>query len=134
MLLGQASGMAFLGTLPCAKSCYISINGNAKSSWSERKNLFISCLRLCREGSLGENGAVVIFISELYVIEDELKLMLCGAELSGAIVEEEQDMIENVLEIKDTLVGEVMTPIVESGSDHQELKEKHLIYKLEVWS
>lgn len=22
----------------------------------------------------------------------------------------------------------------ESGSDHQELKEKHVIYKLEVWS
>ncbi|KAJ0047114.1 hypothetical protein Pint_03953 [Pistacia integerrima] len=41
--------MAFLGTLPCGKICYISINGNAKSS------------------------------CESYVFEDELKLMLCGA-------------------------------------------------------
>ncbi|GJU06773.1 putative DUF21 domain-containing protein, chloroplastic [Tanacetum coccineum] len=48
-----------------------------------------------------------------YVTEDELKLMLRGAELSGAIEEEEQDMIENVLEIKDTYVREVMTPLVD---------------------
>jgi CBS domain containing-hemolysin-like protein len=39
--------------------------------------------------------------------------MLRGAELSGAIEEEEQDMIENVLEIKDTFVREVMTPLVD---------------------
>lgn len=51
--------------------------------------------------------------SEPYVTEDELKLMLRGAELSGAIEEEEQDMIENVLEIKDTYVREVMTPLVD---------------------
>ncbi|XP_042418747.1 DUF21 domain-containing protein At1g55930, chloroplastic-like isoform X2 [Zingiber officinale] len=51
--------------------------------------------------------------SEPYVTEDELKLMLRGAELSGAIEEEEQDMIENVLEIKDTHVKEVMTPLVD---------------------
>uniref|UniRef100_A0A5B6ZLE4 DUF21 domain-containing protein n=1 Tax=Davidia involucrata TaxID=16924 RepID=A0A5B6ZLE4_DAVIN len=51
--------------------------------------------------------------SEPYVTEDELKLMLRGAELSGAIEEEEQDMIENVLEIKDTRVREVMTPLVD---------------------
>ncbi|KAJ4981717.1 hypothetical protein NE237_032554 [Protea cynaroides] len=51
--------------------------------------------------------------SEPYVTEDELKLMLRGAELSGAIEEEEQDMIENVLEIKDTHVREVMTPLVD---------------------
>ncbi|XP_028768402.1 putative DUF21 domain-containing protein At3g13070, chloroplastic [Neltuma alba] len=50
--------------------------------------------------------------SEPYVSEEELKLMLRGAELSGAIEEEEQDMIENVLEIKDTHVREVMTPLV----------------------
>ncbi|KAG8097534.1 hypothetical protein GUJ93_ZPchr0013g34535 [Zizania palustris] len=52
-------------------------------------------------------------ISEPYVTEDELKLMLRGAELSGAIAEDEQDMIENVLEIKDTYVKEVMTPLVD---------------------
>ncbi|XP_047337577.1 putative DUF21 domain-containing protein At3g13070, chloroplastic [Impatiens glandulifera] len=51
--------------------------------------------------------------SEPYVTEDELKLMLRGAELSGAIEEEEQDMIENVLEIKDTHVREVMTPLID---------------------
>ncbi|KAL3508388.1 hypothetical protein ACH5RR_027789 [Cinchona calisaya] len=51
--------------------------------------------------------------SEPCVTEDELKLMLRGAELSGAIEEEEQDMIENVLEIKDTHVREVMTPLVD---------------------
>ncbi|XP_073122633.1 putative DUF21 domain-containing protein At3g13070, chloroplastic [Henckelia pumila] len=51
--------------------------------------------------------------SEPYVTEDELKLMLRGAELSGAIEEEEQDMIENVLEIKETHVREVMTPLVD---------------------
>ncbi|KAG0612674.1 hypothetical protein M758_6G044900 [Ceratodon purpureus] len=50
---------------------------------------------------------------EPFVSEDELKLMLRGAELSGAIEEEEQDMIENVLEIKDTYVREVMTPLVD---------------------
>lgn len=51
--------------------------------------------------------------SEPFVTEEELKLMLRGAELSGAIEEEEQDMIENVLEIKDTHVREVMTPLVD---------------------
>ncbi|CAM6099175.1 unnamed protein product [Calypogeia fissa] len=50
---------------------------------------------------------------ETFVSEEELKLMLRGAELSGAIEEEEQDMIENVLEIKDTFVREVMTPLVD---------------------
>ncbi|XP_078176195.1 DUF21 domain-containing protein At1g55930, chloroplastic-like [Carex rostrata] len=57
---------------------------------------------------LGLKGA-----SEPYVTEDELKLMLRGAELSGAIEEEEQDMIENVLTIKDTHVREVMTPLID---------------------
>ncbi|GLT57585.1 hypothetical protein SLA2020_305490 [Shorea laevis] len=53
-------------------------------------------------------------ISESNVTEDELKLMLHGTELSGAIEEEQQDMIENVLEIKDTHVREVMmTPLVD---------------------
>ncbi|KAL4555379.1 hypothetical protein LXL04_037997 [Taraxacum kok-saghyz] len=51
--------------------------------------------------------------SEPSVTEDELKLMLRVANLSGAIEEEEQDMIENVLEIKDTHVKEVMTPLVD---------------------
>ncbi|CAL5392585.1 unnamed protein product [Camellia sinensis] len=89
--VSQASGVAFLNIISCGKSCYISINGNAKNAWSERKKC----------------------TSEPYVTEDELKLMLRGAELSGTIEEEEQDMIENVLEIKDTHVREVMTPLVD---------------------
>ncbi|KAL2322774.1 hypothetical protein Fmac_027153 [Flemingia macrophylla] len=50
---------------------------------------------------------------EPYVTEEELKLMVRGAELSGVIEEEEQDMIENVLDIKVTRVREVMTPLVD---------------------
>ncbi|GKV49156.1 hypothetical protein SLEP1_g55922 [Rubroshorea leprosula] len=39
--------------------------------------------------------------------------MLRGAKLSGAIEEEEQDMIETALEIKDTHVREaIITPLV----------------------
>ncbi|KAF2285675.1 hypothetical protein GH714_007049 [Hevea brasiliensis] len=82
-LLGQASGMAFPGVVSCGKSRHLLVDGNAK----------VTC--------------------EPYVTEEELKLMLRGAELSGAIEEEEQDMIENVLEIKDTHVREVMTPLVD---------------------
>ncbi|GLT57572.1 hypothetical protein SLA2020_305370 [Shorea laevis] len=51
--------------------------------------------------------------SEPYVTKDELKLMVHGAELSGAIEVEEQVMIENLLEIKDTHVREVMAALVD---------------------
>nr|KAJ0195687.1 hypothetical protein LSAT_V11C700388110 [Lactuca sativa] len=68
----------------------------------------VTCLSMGMLKLLGLKGR-----SEPYVTEDELKLMLRGAELSGAIEEEEQDMIENVLEIKDTYVREVMTPLVD---------------------
>ncbi|XP_039139939.1 DUF21 domain-containing protein At1g55930, chloroplastic-like [Dioscorea cayenensis subsp. rotundata] len=79
--------------------------------------------------------------SEPYVTEDELKLMLRGAEMSGAIEEEEQDMIENVLEIKDTHVREVMTPLVDvvaiDGSakliDFQKLWETHQYSRVPVF-
>ncbi|GBG76546.1 hypothetical protein CBR_g22294 [Chara braunii] len=50
---------------------------------------------------------------EPFVTEEELKLVLSGAEMSGAIEEEEQDMIENVLELEDTPAREVMTPLVD---------------------
>ncbi|XVF38209.1 hypothetical protein REPUB_Repub20aG0080600 [Reevesia pubescens] len=59
-----ACGMAFCNTISSGKNRYISINGNAQN--------------------LGLKGK-----SEPYVTEDELKLMLRGAELSGAIEEEE---------------------------------------------
>ncbi|KAG9443479.1 hypothetical protein H6P81_014819 [Aristolochia fimbriata] len=70
-------------------------------------------------------GRVIIFLSmgvlrilgltggsEPYVTKEEMKLIVGGAELRS-IEEEEQDMIENVLEIKDTDVKEVMTPLVD---------------------
>ncbi|GFP80475.1 putative duf21 domain-containing protein at3g13070 chloroplastic [Phtheirospermum japonicum] len=82
-VVSQTSGVAFTSTVSCRQSRNIFVNGNAEVA------------------------------SEPYVTEDELKLMLRGAELSGAIEEEEQDMIENVLEIKDTHVREVMTPLVD---------------------
>ncbi|GKV51878.1 hypothetical protein SLEP1_g58499 [Rubroshorea leprosula] len=81
--------------------------------------------------------------SEPYVTEDELKLMLGGAELSGAIEEEEQDMIENVLEIKDTHVREVKTPLVDMVAidasatlvDFQHLWVTHKgTYSMSVWN
>ncbi|KAI8002961.1 putative DUF21 domain-containing protein [Camellia lanceoleosa] len=66
-----------------------------------------------REENIAAFDDLFSSLCEPYVTEDELKLMLRGAELSGTIEEEEQDMIENVLEIKDTHVREVMTPLVD---------------------
>ncbi|KAM7280437.1 hypothetical protein ACFE04_007571 [Oxalis oulophora] len=101
--LGQASGMAFFGIVSRGKSSHISIHGNAKTARSQRS----------KELQTINSTDSAIHDCEPYVTEDELKLMLRGAELSGAIEEEEQDMIENVLEIKDTHVREVMTPLVD---------------------
>ncbi|KAG1342138.1 putative DUF21 domain-containing protein, chloroplastic [Cocos nucifera] len=78
---------------------------------------------------------------EPYVTEDEVKLMLRGAEDCGAIEEEEQDMIENVLEIKDTHVREVMTPLVDVVAidanaklvDFQKLWETHEYSRVPVF-
>ena len=50
---------------------------------------------------------------EPFVTEDELKLVLSGAEKSGAIEDEERDMIENVLKLQETSVRQVITPLVE---------------------
>ncbi|KAK9663947.1 hypothetical protein RND81_14G008600 [Saponaria officinalis] len=74
--------------------------------------------------------------SEPNVTEEELKLMLRVAELSGAIEEEEQDMIENVLEIKDTHVKEVMTPLVDvmAIDAHATLMDFHKLWVLEQFS
>jgi len=47
------------------------------------------------------------------VTEDELKLLLAGAEASGAIEEAEEDMIQNVLELEETQVREIMVPRVD---------------------
>ena len=47
------------------------------------------------------------------VTEDELKLLLAGAEASGAIEEAEEDMIQSVLELEETQVREIMVPRVD---------------------
>ncbi|HGY09061.1 MAG TPA: HlyC/CorC family transporter [Oceanithermus profundus] len=47
------------------------------------------------------------------VTEDELRLILAGAEASGAIEEAEEDMIQNVLELEETQVREIMVPRVD---------------------
>ncbi|KAH9606633.1 hypothetical protein KSS87_013069 [Heliosperma pusillum] len=74
--------------------------------------------------------------SEPNVTEEELKLMLRVAERSGAIEEEEQDMIENVLEIKDTFVKEVMTPLVDiiAIDAHATLMDFHELWVLHQFS
>ncbi len=51
--------------------------------------------------------------TEPLVTEEELKLILAGAERSGAIEEEEEDMIKGVLELEETQVKEIMVPRVE---------------------
>ncbi len=50
---------------------------------------------------------------EPLVTEDELRLILAGAERSGAIEEAEEDMIQGVLELGETQVKEIMVPRVE---------------------
>eukprot|EP00292_Cryptomonas_paramecium_P001092 CAMPEP_0113668318 /NCGR_PEP_ID=MMETSP0038_2-20120614/3931_1 /TAXON_ID=2898 /ORGANISM="Cryptomonas paramecium" /LENGTH=375 /DNA_ID=CAMNT_0000584043 /DNA_START=410 /DNA_END=1534 /DNA_ORIENTATION=- /assembly_acc=CAM_ASM_000170 len=47
------------------------------------------------------------------VSEEELRMMVMGAKISGEIRTEEQDMIESVLDLQDTLVTAVMRPRVE---------------------
>ncbi|GKV38433.1 hypothetical protein SLEP1_g46346 [Rubroshorea leprosula] len=86
-----------------------------------------------KTGVIGD--LMLICVSEPYVTEDELKLMLRGAELSGEIEEEEQDMIEIVLEIKDTRVSEVMTPLVDVVAiDASATLVEFTIYSISVWN
>ncbi len=56
--------------------------------------------------------------SEPLVTEQELKLILAGAEASGAIEEAEEDMIQSVLELEETQVREIMVPRVEMVAVH----------------
>jgi len=48
-----------------------------------------------------------------FVTEGELKLVLSGAAQSGVVSQEEQDVIEDVLELRSTPVRAVLTPLVE---------------------
>jgi len=50
---------------------------------------------------------------EPLVTENELRLILAGAERSGAIEEAEEDMIQGVLELGETQAKEIMVPRVE---------------------
>jgi len=47
------------------------------------------------------------------VSEEELRMIVMGAKVSGQIRTEEQDMIESVLDLQDTLVTAIMKPRVE---------------------
>lgn len=51
--------------------------------------------------------------AEPLVTENELRLILSGAEASGAIEEAEEDMIQGVLELEETQVREIMVPRVD---------------------
>ena len=44
----------------------------------------------------------------LTVSEEELRMIVMGAKVSGQIRTEEQDMIESVLDLQDTLVTAIM--------------------------
>jgi CBS domain containing-hemolysin-like protein len=50
---------------------------------------------------------------EPFVSESELKLVLSGAAKSGSLRDEENEMISSVLELEDTAVHEIMTPLVD---------------------
>ena len=51
--------------------------------------------------------------AEPFVSEEELKLVLAGATKSGEVESSEKDMIQNVLELEETVVRDVMTPLVQ---------------------
>ena len=51
--------------------------------------------------------------NENSVSEEELRMIVMGAKVSGQIRTEEQDMIESVLDLQDTLVTAIMKPRVE---------------------
>jgi CBS domain containing-hemolysin-like protein len=50
--------------------------------------------------------------AEPFVSEEELKLVLSGAAKSGQVDSGEKEMIQNVLDMSETPVREVMTPLV----------------------
>lgn len=65
---------------------------------------------------------------EPFVTEEELKLVLSGATKSGSLPVEEHDMINRVLDLEETPVREIMTPLVdivavESESNLEELRQ-----------
>ena len=51
--------------------------------------------------------------AEPFVSEEELKLVLAGATKSGEVASSEKNMIQNVLDLEETVVRDVMTPLVQ---------------------
>lgn len=51
--------------------------------------------------------------AEPFVSEEELKLVLAGATKSGEVANSEKNMIQNVLDLEETVVRDVMTPLVQ---------------------
>uniref|UniRef100_A0A7S3ZC95 CNNM transmembrane domain-containing protein n=1 Tax=Lotharella globosa TaxID=91324 RepID=A0A7S3ZC95_9EUKA len=76
------------------------------------------------------------------VTEGELRMVLEGAEDSGQVTDREADMVENVLQLGDTTVESVMTPLVDVVAIDQnatlfemvELWKKHQYSRLPVYS
>ena len=86
--------------------------------------------------ALGIQGSAEPFVSE-----EELKLVLSGAAKSGQVDSGEQEMIQNVLEMGETPVREVMTPLVRvvgieqscSLDDLQALYREHRYSRVPVY-
>ncbi len=81
------------------------------------------------------------FTTEPLVSNGELRLILAGAERSGAIEEAEEDMIEGVLELESTPVREVMMPRVDvvaieastSLSELVKIEQEHRFSRMPVY-
>jgi len=50
---------------------------------------------------------------ESSVSEEELRMIVMGAKVSGALKSEEQEMIDSVLDLQDTMISDIMRPRVE---------------------
>jgi len=79
--------------------------------------------------------------AEPFVSEEELKLVLVGAAKSGEVETTEKDMIDNVLDLEETPVREVMTPLVQvhgtmSSTTLAQFRNEWLVHKysrVPVW-
>ena len=72
--------------------------------------------------------------------EEELKLVLAGATKSGEVESAEKEMIQNVLDLEETVVRDVMTPLVraraESNATLSEFRKEwmeHKYSRVPVW-
>lgn len=91
------------------------------------------------------NGMFAVFglktSSEPFVSEEELKLVLAGATKSGEVESAEKEMIQNVLDLEETVVRDVMTPLVrvhgvESTATLSEFRKEwmeHKYSRVPVW-